>query len=481
MSGSPLPTEPAFDYLIISDLHLRGGFNERTEGLYHFDEELADLLRYYRLHRASARPWTLIIGGDLIEFHYVKQLPDLGDPLARGLSFSEEETRHGPSSEALKARWKLDRILRTSHPQLLLALARFVAEGNHVVLVRGNHDAELVWPEVQEHFRRLIAEHHPVDVSYMDMKRAVAERVHFAPWFWYVPGQLYVEHGCQYDPFCSFEYFLNPVLPADPTRIENSISDLSIRYFASQVKLVDAMTAESIRSASEYLRWLVRGNLMLLPRAFRLYSGMVRRVLAQSGTPDPIAEGAVRATHEERLRAADALFGVPPGRSAAVHSLHATPIMRSTGATARFLGLDLSLAAVVVAVTAIVVAIAYPARTALLVFLGVLAIVGAVIYIGTLRVRRIQEYGHLRRTAERVAELFAVPVVVFGHSHRAGLWALPRGAQYFNIGTWIPNVRHAYFVYLAITRDGAERDARLCRWNKSKGEPEPFGVEKVES
>ena len=29
------------DYLIISDLHLRGGFNNPTAGLYHFDEEFA--------------------------------------------------------------------------------------------------------------------------------------------------------------------------------------------------------------------------------------------------------------------------------------------------------------------------------------------------------------------------------------------------------------------------------------------------------
>src|SRR5574341_1169157 len=203
MTNAPMTTvsqmAPAFDYLIVSDLHLRGGHRNQTGGLYHFDEEFADFLRYYRLHRAADRPWQLIINGDFIEFLYVTDPPDPNDRLLWGATFAASEYRYGAGTEAEKARWKLDRILRTSHPQLLLSLARFVAEGNHVAVLRGNHDSELFWPEVQHHFRRLIAEHHPADVSYMVMKEAVAQRVQFPEWFVYVPGLLYVEHGSQYD------------------------------------------------------------------------------------------------------------------------------------------------------------------------------------------------------------------------------------------------------------------------------------------
>src|SRR4029453_16644809 len=59
------------DYLIISDLHLRGGFQNPTAGLYHFDEEFADFLRHYRLHRGTDRPWRLIIDGALIGFLFL--------------------------------------------------------------------------------------------------------------------------------------------------------------------------------------------------------------------------------------------------------------------------------------------------------------------------------------------------------------------------------------------------------------------------
>ncbi len=73
--------EATSDYLIVSDLHLRGGFNNPTEGLYHYDEEFADFLRYYRLHRTPARPWTLIIGGDFMETSCTSTWRNGGYPL----------------------------------------------------------------------------------------------------------------------------------------------------------------------------------------------------------------------------------------------------------------------------------------------------------------------------------------------------------------------------------------------------------------
>jgi UDP-2,3-diacylglucosamine pyrophosphatase LpxH len=463
-----------FDYLIVSDLHLRGGFHNPTEGLYHFDEEFADFLRYYRVHRKSARSWHLVIGGDFIEFLYITDLPDPNEPLLRGATFTESELRYGASTEAQKARWKLDRILRSSHPQLLLALARFIAEGNHITVLRGNHDSEMFWPEVQEHFRRLIAEHHPADVSYMAMKEAVAQRVQFPEWFLYVPELLYVEHGCQYDPFCSFEYFLNPVVPEHPARIQMSIAELSIRYFTNPMKLINAMAAENIKSVSEYIGWVLKGNAAILPRTFRLYAAMVRRVMAKSGRSDPEAERATRAEHERRLAAMDGRYGLPPGTAAAVDAMHATPVMRFPLAMARFLALDLIASGATLALIAVAVLIWYPAYIGLLALLGVLAVLGVIGYAGALRFRRIAEAAQLHRTAERIAALFKVPYVVFGHSHSAGNWRLPSGGTYVNVGTWVPESEGAYFVYFAAEGEGAGRNGRLWRWNKAKQEPEPF-------
>lgn len=465
-------SEQVFNYLVISDLHLRGGHSDSTAGLYHFDEEFADFLRYYRLNRRQERPWRLVIAGDFVEFLYITDLPDSNDPLLRGASFSPSEHRYGAGTEAPKARWKLDRILRTGHPQLLLALARFLAEGNHIVILRGNHDTEMVWPEVQAHFRRLLSEHHPADVGFMAMKQAVAERLCFAPWFWYVPGRLYVEHGCQYDPFCAFEYFLYPVVPAHPERIENSISDLSVRYFANQMKLLNAMATENIKSISEYVWWVLKGNPAIVPRAVRLYGGMVRGVLAKSGRPDPRLEQAVREEHERRRAAADQLLGLPPGATARVDAMHARPVMRSRWAAARFLGLDLFAAAAALLFAGAFIAVRYPSQWRWLLVVALLGVLGAVAYGGALRFRRIVEYAQLRGIAERLAELFGVANVVFGHSHKAGSARLPNGSHYFNVGTWVPLKKHAYFVYFAVEGDDAV--GRLWRWNKEAQAPEPF-------
>ncbi|MFQ5667226.1 MAG: metallophosphoesterase [Candidatus Binatia bacterium] len=462
------------DYLIVSDLHLRGGFSNPTEGLYHFDEEFADFLRYYRVHRSSSRPWTLIIGGDFVEFLYITDLPDPNDRLLQGATFIDSEYRYGAGTEAQKSRWKLDTILRSSHPQLLLALARFVAEGNSIAVLRGNHDSEMFWPDVQAHFRRLIAEHHPADISYMHMKDAVAQRVQFPEWFVYVPNLLYVEHGCQYDPFCSFEYFLNPVVPECPTRIQMSIAELSIRYFTNQMKMMNAMAAENIKSVSEYIGWVVRGNVSMLPRTLRLYAGMVRRVLAKSGRSDPEAERAVRAEHERRLAATDERYGLPPGTAAAVDAMHATPVMRFPVAMARFLALDLIAGGVLLALIVAVVLIWYPARVGLLAVVGALGALSLIGYVGALRFRRVTEAAQLHRTAERIAALFKVPCVIFGHSHSAGRWPLPDHVTYINVGTWVPVSEDAYFVYCALDGEGAERQTRLWRWSKRQQRPERF-------
>jgi UDP-2,3-diacylglucosamine pyrophosphatase LpxH len=461
------------DYLIISDLHLRGGFNNPTAGLYHFDEEFADFLRHYRIHRDTGRPWRLIIGGDLIEFLFITGSPDPADRMLGGVSLTESELRYGPGTAVEKSRWKLDVILRSSHPQLLLAMARFIAEGNEILVLRGNHDIELAWPEVQEHFRRLIAEHHPADVSYMRMKELVAARVQFPLWFWYVPGLLYAEHGSQYDPFCSTEHVTNPLVPAAPALLQLSIADFSIRYFANQMKLINALAAENVMSVSEYIGWVVGRNLPLLPRIVRLYSGMVRRVLAKSGTPPAAAEAQVRAEHQRRVAAFDERFGLPPGTAAQVDAMHATPVMRRPFATARFLALDLIAVAALFVVGAIGILVWAPTRGGLLVALGVLAALGLVAYVGSLRFQRVSEAAELRRTAERIAELFRVRYVAFGHSHAAGTWQLANGSTYVNVGTWVPSGDESYFVYFAIEGDTGE--GALWRWNKAEMKPERFG------
>jgi len=170
-------------------------------------------------------------------------------------------------------------------------------------------------------------------------------------------------------------------------------------------------------------------------------------------------------------------FRLPAGTAEAVDAMHATPVMRNVLATARFLALDLFAGAGLIALLTAVIMVWYPARTGLLALIAAVAALGLVLYVGALRFRHITDAAELPRTAERLAALFDVPYVVFGHSHTAGTWPLAGGSTYVNVGTWVPEGEAAYFVYFAVTGSGAERRAGLWRWNKSGALPQPFDGE----
>jgi hypothetical protein len=204
---------------------------------------------------------------------------------------------------------------------------------------------------------------------------------------------------------------------------------------------------------------------------------MVRRILAKSGRPAAAAERAVGAEHARRVAAVDAQFGLPVGTAAQVDAMHATPVMRHTFATARFLALDLFAAGGAVVLAALAILIWYPARIGLLGLVAAIAALGLTLYVGALRFRRITEAAELHRTAERLAQLFKVPIVIFGHSHAAGDWPLAAGGHYINVGTWVPEGEDAYFVYFAVTGDGPSRQSGLWRWNKRECQPQPFAGE----
>jgi hypothetical protein len=201
---------------------------------------------------------------------------------------------------------------------------------------------------------------------------------------------------------------------------------------------------------------------------------MVRHVLAKSGHPNRAAEEEVRAEHARRAAANDARFGLPEGTSAAVQALHAVPVMRRPYRTLRFLGVDLLAAGAVLlglVPYVLVVSSSGAASVGLAIIVTALA---ALVYEGRRRARRIFDYRHLSRLAARIAARVGVPHVIFGHSHQAGAWPLANGGTYFNVGTWVPLAKQAYFVYLAITTDGPAPTAGLWRWHKARREPERF-------
>lgn len=462
-----------FNYLVISDLHLQEADRDPAGRIFYFDQEFADFLRHYRLFYVDERKWKLIIAGDLIEFYRIPVRPSVDEKLLRSVTLTSTDRKFFPGTEPEKSVWKLELILR-SHPQLLLALARFVAEGNEIHIVRGNHDLEFFWPEVQERFRLLIAQHHPVDVGYLDMKAAVQGGIVFEPWFFLENELLYVEHGHQYDEYCSNAHPLYPLLPHQAKRIELALSALTMRYFVARLKSVDPAAMENINSIPRYLLRLIvsnPGQALLMPV---YYVEMLARTLGKVLRSDPVSETEIEAKEEQTRKAVAGAYGLEVSTLRTLEGLARRPVLASRWETIKCLSLDLVAAALLgfggiawLASSALVTGRAWAWGVSIL-FVALLGLVGR------RRMSRVNNHGNLREIARTIQRALGVRHVVFGHSHDPDAMPLPIAkGWYFNIGTWVPRGKEGLFTYLEL-RDSEGAAAYLMRWDRRLERPVPM-------
>ena len=460
-----------FNYLVVSDLHLSESERNPVGRFFHFDQDFADFLRHYRLSYIGQRRWRLIIDGDFIEFFQMTQPPEPHDRLLRGVTLTATDRRFFPGTEWQKSVWKMDRALR-SHPQLLLALGRFLLAGNEIYILRGNHDVEMFWPQVQDHFRLLLAQHHPADTTYLDMKTAIRERLHFLPWFFLEKDLVYVEHGCQYDPFCTNEHNLCPVVPAKPHQIHLPFSAFTMRYFAARMAMIDPAAIENVNSIPRYLgRLIVKNPLQALLMPY-YYAEMIVRTLRNVGLGAGDTEREVAAREAAARRALERMYDLPPATVAAIEALRETPILGSLRATIKSFSLDM-IAAGLAASAAIWLAAPRSRRGRLAATSLTGLLVSGLISKWVKRASTINDHRNLREIARCIAATLGVRYVVFGHSHQPDAHRLSadRDSWYFNVGTWVPNLNEGQFIYLHVLRDGGG-SAQLMRWNRKWQRPE---------
>jgi hypothetical protein len=264
--------ETTHNYLFVSDLHLSAGCDPKTgrlsrnEDFFHdasFAQFLAyhinlsrrvDVAHYYR------KPWRLVINGDIFDFLQVVSLPAEGDELfrvrnvRRHRELSSNEQGYGLGTRATEIVWKLRKIA-DGHLLFFQALAWFVAHPEHeLILLKGNHDVEIYWPEAQRSIRRLLLKayktwhqeiiapgpHESPLAFHEGLPPALSEEqlqrtVQFPSSSYHVEGLFYVEHGCQYDPVNSFSNFENPTLLEKPELLEFPSGSFFVRYFFNKI------------------------------------------------------------------------------------------------------------------------------------------------------------------------------------------------------------------------------------------------------
>jgi len=181
---------------------------------------------------------------------------------------SDNDRSYGLGTSAQEAVWKLDRIAE-GHPVFFSALAWFIAQGNSVVLMKGNHDVELHWPEVRQRLRLFLADAYAYPIlpdppfpadglrAARDAAAFLAEldvRLSYSPWIYFEPGLLYLEHGNQYFGTDAFADFLNPILPQNPRLIRLPSGSFFVRYFFNKVEQSFPFV-DNLRPLSRPIAW----------------------------------------------------------------------------------------------------------------------------------------------------------------------------------------------------------------------------------
>jgi UDP-2,3-diacylglucosamine pyrophosphatase LpxH len=438
-------TSTAFDesLLILSDVHLGNDLNDlardgaRRSQL--VDSDLASLLAHYGRTPPSGRRWRLVIAGDFIDFIGMAILPRAGE---LDSETSDEEREHGLGNGPDQGRLKL-RAVAARHAIVFEALATFVAEGHALTIVHGNHDVEFHWDGVKQDLRAML-----VDLALRarggDASFAldVASRIEFAPWFYYVGGVAYVEHGHQYDTLCSTEHVMAPLSPRDPRRIARSFSDVLLRWVVRPTHGVPEYGHHTMGAIDYVVLGARLGAVGLVRLAGRFISAIVELFRVRRAYLSETAH-ALREEHERRIAAlADATrLGIE--RLRALAALQAPPVTRSISKILASLLLD-RLAAGFIAVP-VMAAIAIAGSHHAWRWPAVAAVgLGWLLAHFHLSARRRAWFGErldndevLAERAGHLAHLFPAAFVVMGHTHTPAMVEVAQGAAtYVNVGSW---------------------------------------------
>jgi UDP-2,3-diacylglucosamine pyrophosphatase LpxH len=428
--------------LILSDVHLGNDLNDLTPAGVRrsalVDADLANLLTHYRLSPCTGKRWRLVIAGDFIDFVGMSILPREGFEEA-----SDEERVHGLGNSADHAGLKLSAVVER-HSVVFDALADFVAAGHGVTIIHGNHDVEFHWDAVKDQLRELLVDIASTRHGWTREATAAhfASRVEFAPWFYYVGGVAYVEHGHQYDTLCSTEHIMAPLSPADPARIARSFSDVLLRWVVRPTRGIPEYGHERM-GVLDYI-WLGIGlGAGGVTRLLMRFIGAVVELFRLRRAHLSVAAHALRAEHERRMAALALRTRVGIERLRALAALQVPPV-------------TLSVPKILASVLLDRIAVGALATVALLAF----ALVGrhhvwpwplvAAIGIGWLATHRhltaqrkvwfgekLDNDAILIERAGHLARLFPAAFVVMGHTHTPAMVSVAQGAAtYVNVGSW---------------------------------------------
>jgi UDP-2,3-diacylglucosamine pyrophosphatase LpxH len=463
-------------HLVLSDLHLSDvedhpdGWKAYKGSRFLFDDDLAELVaRFEERHRGEG-PLVLLLNGDIIDFDLTDVCP--ADP---PWPVSRTERGHGLEDTEEKSAWKLGHIL-SFHPRFVELLAGFLARGNEVVYLLGNHDRAFCFPAVRRVLQAAVearaAEAGPPPLPYP---------IRFEPWFYYVPGLLYAEHGHQFDYYTAFKNQLSPTVDDHGgPRLAHPMGNLSSRYLMTRIGTFSPHASDFILNFFRYIHHWVKhylfsrrslvfswlwGSLLIVRELFRLK----RKLLS------------VRGPHGAEIEEIARRFDVPTPTVKRLNQLHRRPITNRVYRILREFWLDRLLIALLMTGGTIALSlVAIPLWIKLMVPLSSFPLLYFVYEYLAQGENIFSVETRLPEYARTIAELLPVRVVTFGHTHHPRLIALSRGVAYVDTGTWAPITRRddptrlvpGLRTYLEVSLAGGDAAITLDSWMR----PDPQGL-----
>lgn len=470
---APEPTHA--NVLVVSDLHfgeelLPGASVDRRRAVELGATAFREFLRHHASRRIGGRPWRLVIAGDLFDFMSVV-VPGTPALPAR----NADERRFGVGRGVPAGVVRVATICQ-AHRATLAELVRFAAVGHSVDIVVGNHDVELLAPEVVAELHRQL-QLAASDLSGATPSRGIADartlaRINVVPWFVHLPGVAWIEHGHVYDEGCSFEFNLAPTDPKDGRLVYNA-DYAAVRYLGSALPDIDPHGIEEwtfwgflqygfdqgIRSFGRL--WLAYARFMIAMLAARaMHQSMKRR-------------DARRRVHRDRLRQVATDGGVDVDTVSAIDRLARAPLTVSWRRLGRLLVLDKFTLLGGIALVMLILFLLLP-------LVWALAGAGATILVAVAIQRWLGKHLvtsqlPMRSIPQRLRKLVDAPVVVFGHTHDPRWQPLRSGGLYVNSGTWLPatrpGLRRSFTHVLIQPRAGMLPLVELRQWRDGSSQP----------
>lgn len=442
----------AHDLLVISDLHLGEGYAAKTPHVLRLEQQLCAFLEH---HRANGKRWRLVINGDMIDLVGMMLMPaDAG--LVTGIH--PDDHHYGLGARAHAAALKIERVIQ-HHDDVFRALGRFLADGHSLAIVVGNHDVELHWPEVQ----RVLADGlQRLAVEAGGDPEHIVEAITFHGWFFLEEGLAWIEHGHQYDPYCSFEDVLEPA--TDTEEADPNVGALLLRYLGPQM-------ADDINGAYDYtffgyLRFFAAQGRSRLVGILTAYLGVFRRMVEHWNARVPERIAARRARARERMREISARIRLEEDRLVQLAALGLPPVSVDLLRIVRALMIDrLVLLLLTPVVLLLMLILPWPWMPLVE---GMAAVPLAWFARHAFLAREPVDPSETMRTiARRIRKLARVPIVVMGHTHAACAEGEGEGegaGAYFNTGTWVAHDPESSFTHVRIERTERGVRALLCQW-----------------